>query len=583
MLDVKIVGGTVVDGTGRARPPCRRGCARPALVVDIGTVDEAATSTVDATDLVVAPGFVDLHTHYDAQLLWDPTASPSPLHGVTTVFGGNCGFTLAPAGEEHVDYLARLMARVEGIPLPALEQGVPWDWKSFADYLDRVEAGGIAVNVGFLCGHSALRRVVMGADAVGSTASEQQIAAMEGLLHDALDAGAMGFSSSQAPTHNDGDGNPVPSRAATREEMVRLAATLRPHPGTQLELIIPGCLNGFTDDEIDLMTEMSLAADRPLNWNVLGVSAAGNHIQQLAASSRAAERGARASSRSRFRKGCASASRSSAASSSTASPAGARRSRSRCANACKALSDPAVRSRLDELAHSPEAGVLANLANWSRLEIAEGFTPETKAFEGRMVGAIAKEQGKAPFDALLDIVLADGLRTGLRPNFGGPEPDEVWKVRAGVWRDPRAIVGGSDAGAHLDMMSGAAYSTFVVGDAVRNGHLTLEEAVHLLTDAPARLYGVRGRGRIETGGFADLVLFDPATVGPAGERTLDDLPGGASRIVAASTGVVHVFVNGEAIVRDGAYTHATPGTLLRSGRDTDTVPALPPNTVLARA
>jgi len=291
-VDVLIKNGTVVDGTGG---PARRADVAIAdgRIVDIGDVDDTAARTVDADGLVVAPGFVDLHTHYDAQLLWDATASPSPLHGVTTVFGGNCGFTLAPGGDAHVDYLSRLMARVEGIPLPALQKGVPWDWKTFADYLDRVEHGGIAVNAGFLCGHSALRRVVMGDDAVGAEANEAQLTDMERLLHDALDAGAMGFSTSQAPTHNDGDGNPVPSRAATREELLRLAAVVSHHAGTQLELIIPGCLNGFTDDEVDLMARMSIAADRPLNWNVLGVAPGGMHERQLDAGSRAAARGAR--------------------------------------------------------------------------------------------------------------------------------------------------------------------------------------------------------------------------------------------------------------------------------------------------
>ena len=239
----------------------------------------------------------------------------------------------------------------------------------------------------------------------------------------------------------------------------------------------------------------------------------------------------------------------------------------------RALSDPAVRARLDEQAHSPEAGVLANLARWERLEVIEGFTPQTKAFEGRHIGDIAKEQGKAPFDALLDIVIADELRTGLRPDFGGPEPEETWKMRVDVWRDPRAMIGGSDSGAHLDMMCGAAYSTFVVGDAVRNGYLSLEEAVHLITDKPARLYGLTDRGRIAEGAFADLVCFDPNTVGPTGERTYDDLPGGASRIVAQSQGVEHVLVNGTEIVRDSEYTGATPGTVLRAGRDTHTVNA----------
>jgi N-acyl-D-aspartate/D-glutamate deacylase len=572
-VDLIIKGGTVVDGTGG--PSQRADVAiNDGRIVGVGAVDDTATRTIDATDLVVAPGFVDLHTHYDAQLLWDASASPSPLHGVTTVFGGNCGFTLAPGGEAHIDYLSRLMARVEGIPLPALQQGVPWDWRTFPEYLDRVESSGMSVNAGFMCGHSALRRVVMGDDAVGGTPTDAQLEAMERLLHEALQAGAMGFSTSQAPTHNDGDGNPVPSRAATRDELLRLARALHAHAGTQLELIIPGCLNGFTDDEIDLMTEMSLGADRPVNWNVLGVAAGGNHDKQLEAGTKAAAKGARIVAltlpqgvriRLSFATGFV----------LDGLPGWRETFALPINDRMRALIDPDTRKRLDEQAHSPEAGVLAGLARWERLEIVEGFAPETRKLEGQKIGDIARKQNKTPFDALCDIVVADQLRTGLRPDFGGPEPDHVWKMRAEVWRDKRAVIGGSDAGAHLDMMSGASYSTFVVGNAVRDDHITIEEAVHLLSDVPARLYGVKDRGSIREGAHADVIIFDPLTVGPAGERTRDDLPGGASRIVAESTGMHHVLVAGTEIVRGGEYTGATPGTLLRSGRDTKTVHANP--------
>jgi N-acyl-D-aspartate/D-glutamate deacylase len=229
-----------------------------------------------------------------------------------------------------------------------------------------------------------------------------------------------------------------------------------------------------------------------------------------------------------------------------------------------------VRRRLDEGATSEEAGVLRHFAQWSRLEIAETFTPENDGLAGRTVGSIASERGQEPFDTMLDVAIADGLRTAIRPP-SMPETAEDWKLKADVWRDPRAMVGGSDAGAHLDMMCGAIYSTTLLASVRDHGTVSWEEAARLLTDKPARFYGLRERGRIEPGWHADVVVFDPDRVGPGPERTVDDLPGGASRLYAGSVGIEHVLVNGVPVVRDGALTGSTPGTLLRSGRDTETV------------
>lgn len=563
--DLLLRGGTVVDGTGA--PAVRADVAvAGGQIVALGPEARAqsAAREIDVEGRVVAPGFVDLHTHYDAQLLWDPTASPSPAHGVTTVFGGNCGFGLAPVGPEHTDYLAELMARVEGIPLPALRAGVPWGWSDFGGYLDALDARGTAVNAGFLVGHSAVRRSAMGAAATGGTATDDQVRAMAAMVRAALDAGAFGFSSSQAPTHHDGNGDPVPSRAATRDELLALAGELAPYRGTQLELILPGCLNGFTDDEVELMGDLSLAADAPLNWNVLGVSADGGHEHQLAASTRVAERGARVVAltipqsmriRLSFLTGFV----------LDGLPGWSEVLARPVPERLRLLADPAVRARLDAGAHSPEAGVLSRLARWDRFTVVEGFTPATRRQEGRTVGTIATEAGRDPFDVLCDLVVADGLRTGLRPELPA-EDDATWQARAAVWRDPRAVVGASDAGAHLDMFCMVGYSTFLVGPAVRDlGLLGLEEAVRLLTDVPAQLYGLTGRGRITVGAHADLVVFDPATVGPGREHTVDDLPGGSSRIVVDAEGVERVFVAGSEIVRDGLLTDARPGTVLRRG------------------
>ncbi len=570
MIDLLIRDGLVVDGSGA---PARRADVgvHEGRVVAVGTVTDTATRVIDAGGCVVAPGFVDIHTHYDAQLFWDPSASPSPLHGVTTVFGGNCGFSLAPAGADHADYLTRMMARVEGMPLAALQAGLDWSWTSFGEWLARLD-GAVGVNAGFLVGHSTLRRVVMGDEAVGGEATPDQLDRLEAALHQALAEGGLGFSTSQAPTHNDGDGNPVPSRSANREELERLAAVVADHPGTTVEMIVPGCLNGFSEDEVDLMTRISLLAGRPVNWNVLAPTAANPERtgHQLGASTTARGAGGRLVAltlphtmalRLSFDNGAI-----------LDGLPGWREFFARPVEERMAvLSDPAARRAMDERAQSDEAGVLRFLATWSRLVVAETFAPENRGIEGRAVGEIAAERGLGGWDALCEIVVADRLRTG----FSVPIPvtDADWTARAEVWRDPRAVVGGSDAGAHLDTMCGAVYSTTLLGEGVRErGLLPIEEAVHLLTGAPADLYGVVDRGRVVEGAWADLTVFDPERVGPGPLRTRDDLPGGASRLYADATGMEHVLVNGTEVVTADSLTGAVPGTVLRSGKDTTTVP-----------
>jgi N-acyl-D-aspartate/D-glutamate deacylase len=571
MLDLLIRGGEVVDGTGATRRSADVG-VRDGRIVAIGSVDEDAAAEIDASGRIVAPGFVDLHTHYDAQVLWDAALTPSPLHGVTTIIGGNCGFTIAPVEPSETDYLTRMLARVEGMPLESLVAGVPYDWRSFGEYLDRIE-GSISVNAGFLVGHSAIRRCVMGDDAVGKPAGEDQIEAMCALLDASLAAGGLGFSSSWARTHNDANGDPVPSRAATKDELIALCETTGRHAGTTLEFI--PSVGGFEEEHLELMAAMSRAANRPLNWNVLVPNSARAEYawDALGAGDYAAEHGGRVLALTvpdtmktylSFKSGFV----------LDALPGWAKTMALPPEEKLHVLADPAERKRLAEGAVSPEAGMLRGIARWEAMEISQTFAPENEGAEGRTVGEIARERGQEPFDTLLDIVIADELRTVVCPPVAGNDA-ESWTLRRDVWRDPRAIIGASDAGAHLDMLSTFNYSTAMLRACREHELMPLEEAVSLLTDRQARLYGITERGRVAEGWHADLVVFDEERIGPGPIGWRNDLPAGAGRLYGDAEGIGSVVVNGTEIVRDGELTGARPGTLLRSGRDTETVTATP--------
>jgi N-acyl-D-aspartate/D-glutamate deacylase len=574
MLDYLIRSGTVLDGSGAPGRQADVG-VRDGRIVAVGRVDEPAATQLDAAGLMVAPGVVDPHTHYDAQLFWDPTASPSNVHGVTTVVGGNCGFTLAPINAEDADYIRRMMAKVEGMPLAALEQGVPWTWSTFGEYLGALD-GRLGVNAGFLVGHCALRRKVMGHDRAEEVATEDEVASMRALLAESLEAGGLGFSSSQSRTHSDGEGRPISSRYADRREMLAFCEEVAAHDGTTLEYITNGCLDTFSDDEVELMTAMSVTARRPLNWNVLTVDArAAERVEhQLAASSAASKAGGRIVALTMptlvpmnmsFRTHCA-LFLIPGWGDVMGLPEDERMAR---------LADPAVRAMLDERARSKEAGVFRGLSRWGTYVIGDTYAPANEGCAFRRVDDIAAERGTAPFDTLLDIVLADELRTVLWPNTDDGE-ERTWALRAAIWGDPRAMVGGSDAGAHLDRMCGSNYPTAFLGDCLRGRQLVpVEQAVHMMTAQPARLFGLRERGLVEEGYAADLFVFDPATVASEPARLVHDLPGGTARLYAGSHGVVRVLVNGVETVRNGAATGALPGTLLRSGRDTASVVPVP--------
>jgi N-acyl-D-aspartate/D-glutamate deacylase len=570
MLDYLIKGGTLVDGTGAPRRVADVG-VRDGRVVAIGDIDDDATTVLDATGLVVTPGFVDPHTHYDAQLFWDPAASPSNVHGVTTIIGGNCGFTLAPIKERDADYIRRMMAKVEGMPLPALETGVDWNWETFADYLQRLE-GNLGVNAGFLVGHCALRRYVMGEESVGNEADDGQVDAMVKVLKESIEAGGLGFSTTLSKTHSDGDGEPVPSRWSSRDEVLALCRATGEHQGTTLEGIVDGCLDQFEDDEIELLTDMSVAANRPINWNVLTVdSRVPERVpRQLGASSRARDAGGRIVALTMpvlvpmnmsFLNYCA----------LNMLPGWGEVLGLPVPERIEKLRDPELRKEMLARADSEEAGVFRRLADFARYVIGDTYSAANEGLNGRVVADVAAERGEEPFDTLVDIVINDDLRTVLWPMPPDNDP-ESWAMRKDVWGDDRAMLGGSDAGAHLDRMCGAPYTTRFIGDCLRGRKLaSLERAVQMLTQEPAELFGLTDRGTLIEGAHADIVVFDPETIGSENATLVHDLPGDTPRLTAGANGIVRVLVNGVETVADNTATGALPGSVLRSGRDTVTV------------
>jgi N-acyl-D-aspartate/D-glutamate deacylase len=568
VLDLLIANGTLVDGTASPRRRADVG-VREGRVVAVGQVDEPAARRIDADDLVVAPGVIDLHTHYDAQLCWDPYAAPSSLHGTTTVIGGNCGFSIAPVRDSDIEYMSRLLARVEGMPLESLEAAVPWDWRSFGEYLDRFE-GGLGVNAGFFVGHTAIRRFVMGADGERH-ATEDELDRMRRLLREGIEAGGLGFATGTSPTHNDDAGRPVTNRFASREEYVELARTAGMLEGTSLEIVPPP--GRFADDQIELMTAMSAAADRPINWNLLNVSKLiwEDCLQRLSASDYAAQRSGRIVAltlpvanalRLNFVSGFL----------FDSLPVFTQLFELDAAERLRVLASPEARALLRRSVDSPQGRALYYLTDWGGLTIGQTFNRANSGLDGRTVAEIASARGVDPLDALLDIVVADDLRTVVVTPLRGDDP-ESWRLRSDVLRDGRTIAGGSDCGAHVDMLDTFAMNTSLLGPCVRDRQMaTLEEAVHHLTGAPALLYGLVGRGVVCEGAWADLLVFDPATIGPGTVEMRYDMPAGAGRLFSNPTGVEHVFVAGSEVVTGGSrFTGELPGKVIRSGRDTRTV------------
>ena len=559
--DLAIRGGTVVDGTGAAGYQADVGI-RAGRIAAIGRLDEAAKSTVDAEGHVVAPGFVDGHTHMDAQVFWDPLGSCSCYHGVTSVVMGNCGFTLAPCAEEDADLVFRNLERAEDISREAMLAGVRWRWESYPEYLDAVEAVPKGINYAGYLGHSALRTHVMGARAFEEQASAEEVARMAQLAAEAVRAGAMGFTTSRSPNHETSDRKPVASRVASWEEVRAIVAAVGETGAGLFE--IAGEAVGQDPERIadyhGRLKALAVETGVPVTWGLFASRRApGVWRRYLALLDDTAAAGgqmfAQVHSRSlnviytfeahlpfdswelwrEIRR----------------LPLAEQRAE---------FADPGIKEKLVAIASAPSArhkarGVVAKPPDWNWLFVMRGTDGRD-----RSVAALAAERGVPPAQLMIDLALEEDFKTLFWMPINNEDEADVLEMM----QHPRTVTTFSDSGAHVSQIMDSSLQTNVFSHWVRERQaLSVEQAVRMVTSEPAQRWGLADRGLLRVGMAADVTVFDPETIAPTMPTVVHDLPAGAKRFKQTATGIRATVVNGEVLLKDNEPTGATPGQLLR--------------------
>jgi len=545
--DLVIRGGTIIDGSG-APGSVGDVAIDGHRVAQVGGRAAAGRRELNADGLVVCPGFIDPHTHYDAQICWDPALTPSCWNGVTSVVMGNCGFTIAPCRPQGRDRLMRMLERVEGMSLPALRAGIGWNWESFPEYLDAVAALRPALNVGCLVGHSALRYFVLDDAAAERTATAAEVSEMQALVRAGLQAGALGFSTSQAPTHFGGDGRPVPSRCADDAEVLALSEVLGEFGRGAIEITT----KHLTDVSVSI--EAARRSGRPVSFLGAIRPEATEQLQRARAdglslmpqtSCRPTLTDFKLTAMGIFEQ----------------LPSWSRVMQAPRSELPAIFSDPAFRAAFRRDVTGEIEGYRLFKGDWDGVKVLLTEQPALQPLIGRSVADIAAARGRDPFDVFFDVALEDDLHTEFSYCLAGD------LQRRPSLLDDNYLIGLSDAGAHLTLLADHAYAPYFLGRWIRERKLMpLERAVRKLTAVPAALFGIRDRGMLQTGAFADVVLFDPTRVIDCETKLVYDLPGGGPRLLTKAKGIEAVIVNGAVTVERGELTGAHAGQVIRGGQ-----------------
>lgn len=559
MHDLVIGNALICDGLGSAIEPGSLAVSGGRIsAISLGPRADVGEGreTVDGRGKVLAPGIIDSHTHYDAQITWDPMLSPSPALGVTTVVMGNCGFTIAPCRPSDREITMRNLVRVEGMSLDAMQEGIRWNFESFPEYMDMVAASGVVPNVAAFVGHSSVRTYVLGDDAPRRAATADEVEEMCAIVRDAMDAGAIGFATSTSPSHNGATGEPMPSRLADDDELRALVGVLG-ETGRGIFMLTKG---GGTS--IAFLESLAASTSRPVmvaallhnSTNPQGVFDELDRIEEAR------------------RRGNAVYGQVSCCPLTMEFTMGApyplegigawSPALTASADALPGiLAEAGFRDAVERDLREPAPVRIFN-GEWHKLRVLEVVRPENRRYEGRSIAEIAAEENRRPLDVMLDLALAEDLRTTFVAVLLNSDDAAV----ARVLNHPASAIALSDAGAHLTFFCDAGFGLHLLGHWVRErGAMSLEEGIRRLTSEPADIYGIRDRGRLTEGAHADLLLFDPERVGRTESRRVFDLPAGAARLTTDAIGVHGVWVNGERVVDETGICvrDARPGRLLR--------------------